>query len=262
MKEIRRLLRIPKIQLAGFLVLIFISAFFFHPGVSILWTFVVAVTTTVVVDLFFLRLRRIKPFFPSAGIVSGLIIALIAAPNLPWYEVALAGVLAMLSKHFLRTKNNHIFNPAAFGVFIEAWLLGHTVSWWAVSWQQFDPANGGMKFLIPLLILLLPFWVSGLKMRRSFTTFTFIIVYFLLTRRLLFDPTVVFFSVVMLPEPMTTPAKPKQQFAFGILVGALTFIASLPLFSFVFDPLLSSLLVGNVIYFTYNYFVQTKGGEK
>ncbi len=258
MKEIRRLLRLPKIQLAEFLTLIFISAFLFHPSALILWSLVVSVVTTVLTDILLLRLRKIKFFFPSASIVTGLIIALITGPNLPWYEVVSIGTIAMISKHFLRIKNNHVFNPAAFGIFIESLLFGHTVSWWAVSWQQFSVSN--FQFLISFIILFLPFLISGIKMRRSITILSFVITYLLLTRRLLFDPTVVFFSLVMLPEPMTTPAKPKQQLIFGVVVGLFTFGASLPIFSFVSDPLLFALLVGNVIYFTYNYF--RKAGEK
>lgn len=259
MKELRRLLKIPKVQLSEYLFLIFLSAFLFHPTLFIVKNFLLAVFATILADFIFLKVRKIKLFFPSAGLVSGLIIGLLSGPNLPWYVVFITGFLAMFSKHFIRTKSKHIFNPAAFGLFTSGLIFSNTVSWWAASWQQFRVQN--LELIIGSIILLLPFFISAIRMCRYFTIFTFLIFYAIFIGRFEFDPTVIFFALVMLPEPMTSPSNRIEQMVFGLLIAAFSILNSrFLILNSLPDVLIFSLLVGNVIYFTYNYFM--KGGDQ
>ncbi len=89
----------------------------------------------------------------------------------------------------------------------------------------------------------------------------FLIGYFLLQTLLFklplsFDPTVLFFAIVMLPEPMTSPIRPKLQIAFGITVAVLAILLShpwvtlhIPIVASLPDPLIIALLISNATFF-------------
>lgn len=251
------LLKTPKAQMAIALFLIFLSAYFEFRSVQSLISFVTIVFSTVISDFIFLRIRGIKLFFPSAAIVSGIIIALLTLPVLPFYIGISIGILAMFSKNFIRIENKHIFNPAGFGLLAGALIFSQTISWWAVSWQG--------KLLVTFGVLLLPGIISLIRLKR-FQIFSFLAFYALLNFLLLkqqpltgtfIDATLIFFSLVMLPEPMTTPNNHFRQIIFGIFVAAAAFLISSPLvvtrvnIAAFFDPLIFSLLLGNLIFFKF-----------
>lgn len=236
------LLKLPKIQMAFFLLIIYLSAYFFSPSPAKIWLLILALSSTLISDWIFTRLRHSPPFLLSAAMVSGLIIALLTDPNLLWYIPVTTGALAMFSKNFLRFSGRHIFNPAAFGLFISALIFQTGVSWWAVSFQAF-PQN-----LIFFLVLLSPAYVSIKRIRKSFAIFSFLATYALIFLTLPFDPTVLFFALVMLPEPMTTPYVKKYQIIFGVFVAIAAFLLSSVSFA---DPLIAALLLGNLVFFKF-----------
>lgn len=254
-----RLLKTPKIQLALALFLIFITALIRQPSFSLLFRFLIGIVMVISIDIAFLKFRKIESFFPSAGIVSALIIILLLAPNLSLVELTLTLLLAMFAKHFIRVDKKHIFNPAAFGLFLGGLIFGNAVSWWATSFQQL--AINNYQLLFSFLILILPGYISCIKMRRSKIVASFLLTYgffsYFLTKNItILDPTVLFFSLVMLPEPITTPNKPKTQVIFGIFVAVVSILISLPASNFqlltsrlIPDPLIAALLVGNIIFF-------------
>lgn len=179
--------------------------------------------------------------------VSGLIIGLLVDPSSRWYEVVATSILAISIKDFLRVNGRHIFNPAAAGLFLATVLFQRPVSWWGVSSS-------------PLLILLTPALVSIVNMRRWRIIVSFLLIYALLislttsltieilTTNLL-DPTVLFFALVMAPEPMTTPHKAGRQIIFGSLIALMAILFSLLEFTFLGNPLISALLLGNILFF-------------
>lgn len=243
-----------------FLTLIFITAFLNNPSQKTLLVFMLSLISTASTDLLFVRLRGVKPFFPSGSLVTGSIIGLLTSPNLDWYIPIVIGIIAMFSKNFIRFSNRHIFNPAGFGLLIGALIFDHNVSWWAVSWQQFFPQSGiSLRETIPFLILLSPALVSILRMKRYRITLSFLIAYALININLnsFLDPTVLFFSIVMLPEPMTSPNRHNRQILFGIFVALISIVASSPISSakladqisnLSLDPLIFSLLLGNLVF--------------
>lgn len=208
---------------------------------------VLAVGTAVVVDLLLLRIRKIPFFFPSAAIVSGLIIALLTSPTAPFYVIIASGILAIFGKQFIvRINNRHIFNPAAFGLFTAALLFNQPISWWGVSWGT-----------IPLILTVVSVgYLVLFRMRRFRITLSFLVAYLILKILAsgsvnvspLFDGTVMFFALVMLPEPMTSPAESKKQVLYGVFVAILTFVIGNFAGSLTIDPLLSSLLLANIIF--------------
>lgn len=198
-----------------------------------------AVSTALISDFIFTRVRKVPLFLMSAAIVSGLIIGLLVSDPL---GVVAAAILAMLIKNFVRVADQHIFNPAAAGLLIVSLLMGTNVSWWGVSWQQ---------SFIPVLILLTPALVSIFYMKRWKIILPFLIIYAFLNKTY-FDPTVIFFATVMLPEPQTSPNDTGKQIIYGSLVAlGANFIAFA-------DPLIASLLFGNLLFFFFGTFNLSK----
>lgn len=265
--NIVQLIRTPKTQLGIFLTIIFLSALFKTPSVKIIELFVVSTLFAVLFDLLFLKIRKVPFFFPRAALVTGTIIALLTAPDLPLYDPILAAALAMFSKNFLRFPR-HIFNPAAFGLLVADLIFRHSISWWGVSFQSFSFAQDKQFFaFISSLILLTPFYISTIRLKRYRIQVSFLITLLILNRILnanflilnsLLDPTILFFTAVMLPEPMTTPNRHIQQIVFGSIVAFLSIALSLPFFynnqlgfNVIVDPFILALLIGNIIFFKF-----------
>lgn len=259
--------RLPKIQMASFLLLIYLSIFFQYPFINTFVFLLVVISTTLLADFVFLKLRNIKPFLLSAALVTSLILSLILNPSLPIYQTVIICALAIFSKNFIRVGNSHIFNPAGLGVFLGGIIFNYSVSWWAVSFQKLLPL--GLLNLLFFLILISPSFASALRMKRYMIIAPFLVIYSLGLQFLggfnlqnlintTFDPTVLFFALVMLPEPMTTPNRRLQQILFGIFVAFISLLVSLPIFntevlgrSLVADPLILGLLLGNLIFFKF-----------
>ena len=261
----------PKFQLGLTLTLIFLSAIVYRQSLDPFVMLCIALIATVGSDLVFLKLRKKNLFFPSAALVTGLIITLLTDPNLPSYDIALCGIFSMASKHFLRFSGRHMFNPAAFGLLLSSIIFNHNVSWWAVSFQQFDIFH--LSSLIYFLILISPMLISIFRMRRFRIILSFLFTYAILNALLLssqishisyfifqtfLDPTFLFFALVMIPEPMTSPNNHTRQLLFGISVALLTIFISSPTFNsqlstlnLSLDPLVFSLLIGNLLFFRF-----------
>ncbi len=258
-------LRNPKVQLAFFLLLIYLSALRTHTGSQYITIFILSVFFSLFFDLFFTYLKKKTFFIPYSAIITGVIISLICNPHLPWYSVALIAFIAIGAKQFLRVENHHIFNPAATGLVLGGIFLHQPVSWWAVSF-----ATGAQSLFLTTIkyfVLIAPLFISAYRMRRYIAILTFLIFYVVLTTILngtfalsslmgtILDPTILFFAFVMLPDPMTSPTSLQKQLFYGGFVAALSV---LPVFtrtfipiSFLPDGLLPFLLVGNLLFFRF-----------
>lgn len=137
--------------------------------------------------------------------------------------ITIAGVLAMASKYILLINKKHIFNPAAIAVFTTSiFALGYA-SWWI-----------GNQWSLPVIL------IGGLlivkKIKRFGIVLGFLIAFFGATlifsfinqsdilktiQRIILDSPILFFSFVMLVEPLTSPTVKKMQIIYGLLVGAL-----------------------------------------
>ncbi len=248
-------------QMVGLLSLVYLSALFNNFSIQTFLTGFIAVTACLAFDFLFWKIRKIPPFMPSAALVTGLIIACLLTPNSAWYVTILTAAVAMAFKNFLRVGGRHIFNPASIGLFVTGILFQQPVSWWAASFQAFSL---DIKSLIFFIILLGPGLVSAYTMKRYRIILSFLLVYGLIllfrsgfninpdTLKLAFlDPTVLFFSLVMLPEPRTSPNQFKWQIIFGVSVAVLAFLVPfLNTGSFILipDPLIAALLIGNLIF--------------
>lgn len=255
-------LRIPKFQLTLALLLIYTTVILRYPQSNTFYHLYICVGFCVAFDLILTYIRKRVLFIPYAAVVTGLIMALIIHPSATFLYIATTAFLAIGIKNFLRISSRHIFNPVSSGIFISSLIFKELPSWWGVSFQNI---NTNPVFF---LILLSPILISGFRFKKYFCLLTYLLINTLLTQiflpspslqsaiSLLLNPSLVFFVLVMLPEPMTSPIDNKKQIIYGVLVATIPFILSaakitqlLANYNLAFDPLLFSLLVGNLIFF-------------
>ena len=153
-------------------------------------------------------------YLSKSGIISGLFIGILMVPSLQ--AVVIIAAITILSKHIIKIKEGHIFNPANFGLVI-AGLIGFGTSWW------------GSYAVAPVIIFgaFILYRISKLKM-----TISFLLAYTLLTALILgniqsFMPliingTILFFASFMLTEHKTSPDTTNGQIAYGIFTGVLS----------------------------------------
>lgn len=202
----------------------------------------------------FARLFKVQPNVESVWITAFILILIIGPLSLfsNVFFLAAASVLAMASKYIIVYKKTHIFNPAAFGVVVTAIFMGKGASWWA-----------GDPILLPFII------VGGLLLVRKINRFhlvtSFLLsssFFLLLFQRLepadiqgyILNTATLFFSFVMLTEPITSPADRKMRMAFGIFAGlAMTIFQMLGIFYAMELSLLSSNLLFRIVHFATRY---------
>lgn len=153
--------------------------------------------------------------FPQSGLISSLIVSVLMPMGVSLPIVIAAVALAIGSKHYLRVKNEHIFNPASFGVASTVLMFGYPVGWWPDAY-------------FPLVIMLgiINIW----RVKKYWQVLGFGAVY----AALLFVVYGVritgigllpwFFMLFMLPEPVTSRPGPKKELIFGAIVAAFAII--------------------------------------
>ncbi|MBI3260872.1 oxidoreductase [Candidatus Berkelbacteria bacterium] len=225
----------------------------YNPIAIVVQTLVVA-AVAIAANTLAARLLKINPNVESVYITA-FIISLIVGPVA---DIAHLGVVAaitaaaIISKYLIVYRRKHVFNPAAFGVVLGALVLGTGASWWV----------GNSILLIPVLI-------GGLlvaqKIRRFDLVAAFLVTYAigfvlfgggpaqLLT--LFINSPLVFFILVMLVEPQTSPGQSKHRIAFGAFV-ALVLTALQHFVPSVAFNLELSLLFGNLYAY---FFGQNRG---
>ena len=192
-------------------------------------------------------LRYRKNYLPTAAVVSGFLIGLILAPSEPFYVIVAASILASLSKQFIAVGiRRHIFNPAAFGIMGVSLIFGTTVAWWGVSWGWYP-----LVIFVPLMMRIL--W----RLHRLYLPLGFLLVYFIyliltssvdLALRTLVDSTVLLFALVMLPEPITSPAAGYFKYFFGASVAFVVILVTT--FTKISEAFLPALLLANLVSFS------------
>lgn len=220
---------------------------------GILWQSIALVGMCWVVNTFIARFLKIQPNIESS-LITGLILAAIAGPlSLPrdWLVVIVMAVAAIATKYVLVIKRSHIFNPAAVGAVVAAIALGYPASWWVGSETMLPIVGlGGLMMMrkIKRFHLMAAFAVAylGLVILDSvvFQGRSLIEIAPIIQSLVLASP-LLFFSFVMLVEPLTAPQTTRRRVAFGVVVGVVFFglqrlVAVIPY------SLELSLLAGNV----------------
>lgn len=238
----------------------------FHlPILQSLALFVFSVGGASLFDCIFAKLKKQELRIPYSGIITGLILTLIIDPTASWWQILIISAAATGLKDFLRPGGLHIFNPAASGLIVGFLLFGLNPSWWGPSpygFGKLHPAN----LAVAISVLSLGY-VSLWRFKRYFIVLSYLLVSIVLQILLLsstpsnaiaamINPGSLFFALVMLPEPMTTPSKKIRQVLFGTFVavfniGVIYAMANglMPEFSNFPDTSLVALLLGNLIFF-------------
>jgi len=181
-----------------------------YNGVDILLGAFYLVSVCKLVNYLFAKVLKVKTNTESA-LITGFILSLIFGPA-PFLSniipLTVVGTLAMASKYLIVWRGRHIFNPAAFGAVASAALFGNGASWWLAGY-----AVAPFIILGGLLILK--------KIRRFEMAGVFLLFYIISNpQNILSIPSspILFFSLVMLVEPLTSPFKKSHQIIYAVLL--------------------------------------------
>ncbi|MFI5412618.1 MAG: RnfABCDGE type electron transport complex subunit D [Candidatus Micrarchaeales archaeon] len=190
---------------------------------------------------------------PFSGIITGLIIGSVAPINASLFLIAIAVMIAIISKFFIQFKGSNIFNPASLGLIIALAIFGVGDEWWVASNYNI---YGIAISLTPLLVIL------AYEARRLTSAFSFVVVILVLDlilgnylhsislstfAALLFSVNY-YFAFVMLIEPKTSPHNKYAQIVYGGLT-ALLYLGFI-LYRMPYS-LLAALLLANFSYLIY-----------
>jgi len=183
-------------------------------------------------ELLIVRRERHAWVIPSSAILSGAIVAFVLSPDNAWLVTAAVGALATASKHILKTRLGHIFNPAALALAISIPIFATDQSWWG--------ALAGLPWPFALFLV-----AGGLFIAERTYKFPVILAfgftYFsALTLLAIVNPTGVaemfrdpfvqsalFLAFFMLTDPPTSPGRPSEQIWYGVFVAAVSVIAQM-----------------------------------
>jgi ferredoxin-NADP reductase/Na+-translocating ferredoxin:NAD+ oxidoreductase RnfD subunit len=181
--------------------------------------------------------------------ISALILALIITPLHNAHDLIFLGwaaVLAMASKYIVAIRGKHIFNPVAFAVAFTSLTINQNASWWIGNVPMlFFVAAGGVLIVrkIRRFDLVFSFFLTALGTILVFSLIQGTDLVTTLQDTVLASP-LVFFALVILTEPLTTPPTTQLQIYYGTLVGVL-FNPQVHLGSLYTTPELA-ILIGNV----------------
>ncbi|MCY4577313.1 MAG: RnfABCDGE type electron transport complex subunit D [Candidatus Kaiserbacteria bacterium] len=215
---------------------------------------VVALGVAVVSNVVFARLFRVSAQHESA-VITALIIFFLVIPATSFsgqWVVAVVAFAAVASKFLFVWRQQHIVNPAAFGVLVLSAPGLVEAAWWIGSFWLFVPLVI-VGFLVVMKIRRWPLvlWCIG----------TAFIVYVFEAWRLDLSisssvPTfflswpILFLAFFMLTEPFTTPPTKKMQMYYGALVGGLSSAVFFAPYIAMSPEL--ALIIGNLTFFSFS----------
>ncbi|MCU1441202.1 MAG: oxidoreductase [Rhodoglobus sp.] len=228
-----------------------------YAPLDLLASALVAIAATSASSWLAAKIIRVEPHLDSS-FITGLLIFFVMGPKLDapgLVSIALAGVIASVSKYLIAVRRRHIFNPAAVGVFVVTLITfagapGFSYAKWWV---------GTPFLLIPVAIgaFLVLYRTQRLTMGVVFVivALTSVVARYLLTgdsallavQNTLLSSPLIFFAGFMLSEPLTLPPRRWQQLAEAVVVALLfTVPFSVGLVS---NTPQFALLVGNLLAF-------------
>ncbi len=152
-----------------------------------------------------------KAILPKSALISGFIVSGILDFRQPWFVLAAFSLLAVLSKHIIKFKGNHVFNPANFALFLAA-LFKIPLTW-------------KIESNIYLIILFGIYIAYSLK--KIPHIFGFIVSFAVLFATQRINPFLLiswFFVFIMLVEPKTSGFGHLKGFLFGSIAGVGSFL--------------------------------------
>jgi len=188
----------------------------------------------------------------ASSMITGLIIGYVLSSDQAWWKFPVACALAIISKYLIIFKKKHIFNPAAFGIFLATVLFGASTQWkgtyvWyilAPFGVYFTQKTGKLRIVISyFLASLILFGTQAIIQKVPLWHILGYLSYF--------------YIFVMVIEPKTSPAKPRGQIIFGAGIAVLIFILTES--GVGFDVELFSLLILNMAVLLINKVTPKRG---
>ncbi len=216
---------------------------------------IAAVLTACLIDLGMKKLLKKSLKFPYSAFITGLIIGSVAQFNASFEVVILASVFAIASKYLIRLNKSHIFNPAAFGLFVSLLVLSSGDEWWAAT----ASLNIGFTLLLSPILILACYKAGKLWVSLPYLAVMSFLV--LVLGVIPLNPTTLLYSLpyylafIMVCEPRTSPYPRNQQISFGILAAVLFVGFSMLAIPYYF---LTSLLATNLVFGLHGFWLSRK----
>ena len=171
--------------------------------------------------------RAVSPFRFIDRAISYLILFLLFDPLSQWWIFPLLGAVTELCQTLMRSTAGPFFNPAGLTGLLFS-LTGVVPDWWGVSFApRINLITDGMSIVAPFTLLIAGYVAYRYhKLGISFSA----LVTFSLSYRLLFgqiplfitlEGTLLFFLLIMVIEPKTSPVANSEQYFYGGLIGLL-----------------------------------------
>jgi Na+-transporting NADH:ubiquinone oxidoreductase subunit NqrB len=106
-----------------------------------------AIATSVVLELVLGRIYFHKWLHPASAYISGISVGILVRSPAFW-PYALCAAISIMSKYVLRVKDRHIWNPSNFGISVLLFLAADAVATLSIQWGN---------YLLPMLVI----WVLG-----------------------------------------------------------------------------------------------------
>ncbi|MFH1127883.1 MAG: RnfABCDGE type electron transport complex subunit D [Candidatus Omnitrophota bacterium] len=241
-----------KTQLILFLICFAIFLSLKNKDGAFLFAIAIAVISALVIESVILYFKTKTLQITESSIITGLIVGYVLSSDEAWWRFALASLLAILSKYLIRLQKKHIFNPAAFGIFLTLIIFGVSTQWQGTYiWYILLPFGFYFGHKIRKIEILIGYAVVALA--------SFGIQAMLQKAALwhIFGYLSYFFIFIMLIEPLTSPIKPMGKFIFGACVAGVIFVLSE--LGAKFDVELFSLLAMNFTVSLFNKLLPKKG---
>lgn len=210
--------------------------------------------------------KRIAPTRWEHRFITSAILFLLFYLDSPWYVFLGLGIGVEALQRFIRLPTGPLMNPAGLATVISA-LFGFGPLWWGASFSPRLDIAGGISIAVFFTI---PFGAYvAYKYRKLKIVGAFVVAFtlaFLLLMRsiptfILLEGTILFYVLVMVVEPKTSPVMRNDQLIYGGAIGILVALAIK--FSF-FEPYAGPLILCNLIFNLYRnrkYLAKKFGGS-
>jgi len=243
-----------KTQLILYLICLAIFLSFKDKDSAFIITTAIAVISALTTESLILYLKTKIFQITESSIITGLIVGYVLSSDEAWFRFVLASSLAILSKYLIRFQKKHIFNPAAFGIFLTLIIFGASTQWKGTYvWYILLPFGLYFIYKTRKIEIIIGYAVISLALFGTQAVLEKVSLWHI------FGYLSYFYIFVMVIEPKTTPIKPIGKYLFGAGVAGLIFI--LTGLGVKFDVELFSLLIMNITVPILNK-IPYKKGEK
>jgi Na+-translocating ferredoxin:NAD+ oxidoreductase RnfD subunit len=244
-----RLLKTPKGLLLALLTVTTLVALANQPLDDAAPAVLTAMAVAALLDMGIIWVLRAEWEFPSGALLTGLIIGVILRPQEPTSVVVAVSVIAIVSKHVLRTRWSNIFNPAALALVASSFLFSTGQSWWG-SMPNFGPLGIIVLCAVGLFIAdrinKLPLVVVFLGAYFALFTAASFLGKPVNVAEVFRTPDLqatLFFAFFMVDDPPTCPARYEDQIPFSLITAVASFVIFIVVGAVYFLP--AGLLVAN-----------------